>query len=84
MSDETESYYRVPVGIEKTLSGDKREMTVWSHFLVALSALAVAGIGLTAGPQFIGYIGVFITGWAGNNTLIAWRCDRVENSEVRD
>ena len=83
MSDETETYYRVPVGVEKTISGDKREMTVWSHLFMTLIGVAVAATAVTVGPQPLAYVGLFLSGWAANNTLIAWRCDRVdESSEV--
>jgi len=81
MSDESESYYRVPVGHKKTISGEKREMTLGSHVLMTSMGVVAGVAGLTTGPEPLGYLGLFLTGWAANNALIAWRCERVEGDE---
>lgn len=80
---DSESYYKVPVGEETTLRGDKHEMSLSDHLFMTGVGFALFGVAQTTGPIPVGWFGLFLVGYALNNAVIAWRCDRVDGGEER-
>lgn len=93
-----EAYYRVPVFTARTIRVERGgrlgltasfpavEETAVDHGIAALGGLAVFGVGAAVFPGVVGLTamlgGAVLAGWAGNNALIAWRCDRVEGADA--
>lgn len=93
-----EAYYRVPAFTAKSISFERGgrlgvtvsfpevEETAIDHALVVVGGLGLFAVGAVAFPGLAGVAamlaGGFLAGWAANNVLIAWRCERREEAEA--
>lgn len=95
-----DAYYEVPIpktrgiSIERggrlgvTVGFPQIEETAIDHTVGTFVGLALFGLGTAYSPGLVSVAtmlaGGFLAGWAANNALISWRCDRREAEEAAD
>lgn len=92
--DASQAYHRVPIESKQewtlarggrfgvTVEAREIEVGVPEHLTWVLIGIAITGLAYYSIPGTVGIAafgaGMFIIGWALNNLVVAWRCDRVE------